>query len=313
MCLNKINKKNILMLFLTTLGVSNWISAQQDAQYTQYMYNPMNINPAYAGSRDVLSIFGMHRTQWVGLDGAPSTNVFSIHSPLKNQKLGLGLSIVNDKIGPANENNISVDFAYRIPVSELSTLAFGLKGTANLLDVDYTKLDIYDEADTQFQNNIDNKFSPNVGAGVFWYSDKYYVGLSVPNMLETKHYNDNNFKALAKERMHYYFMSGYVFDINENIKFKPAFLTKFISGTPLQLDLTANFLFNEKFILGGAYRWDAAGSILAGFQVSKKLLIGYSYDMDATKLANYNSGSHEVFLRYEVFKNSLKVINPRFF
>lgn len=301
------------MLFLTTLGVSNWISAQQDAQYTQYMYNPMNINPAYAGSRDVLSIFGMHRTQWVGLDGAPSTNVFSIHSPLKNQKLGLGLSIVNDKIGPANENNISVDFAYRIPVSELSTLAFGLKGTANLLDVDYTKLDIYDEADTQFQNNIDNKFSPNVGAGVFWYSDKYYVGLSVPNMLETKHYNDNNFKALAKERMHYYFMSGYVFDINENIKFKPAFLTKFISGTPLQLDLTANFLFNEKFILGGAYRWDAAGSILAGFQVSKKLLIGYSYDMDATKLANYNSGSHEVFLRYEVFKNSLKVINPRFF
>ena len=313
MCFKEINIKKILMLFVTTLGISNWVCAQQDAQYTQYMYNPMNVNPAYAGSREVLSIFGMHRTQWVGLEGAPSTNVFSIHTPLKNPRLGLGFSVVNDKIGPSNENTISVDFAYRIPFSEKSTLSFGLKGTANLLDVDYTKLDIYDPTDSQFQNNIDNRFSPNIGAGAYWYSNKYYVGLSVPNMLETKHYNDNNFKALAKERMHYYFMSGYVFDLNENIKFKPAFLSKFISGAPLQLDLTANFMFNEKFIVGGAYRWDAAGSILAGFQVSPKLLIGYSYDMDTTKLANYNSGSHEIFIRYELFKNSLRVINPRFF
>lgn len=301
------------MLLLTTLGISNWVFAQQDAQYTQYMYNPMNVNPAYAGSRDVLSIFGMHRTQWVGLEGAPTTNVFSIHSPLKNERIGLGLSVVNDKIGPSSENSISVDFAYRIPFSEESVLSFGLKGTANLLNIDYTKLDIYDPTDPQLQNNIDNRFSPNVGAGIYWYSNKYYVGLSVPNFLETKHYDDNNSEALAKERLHYYFMSGYVFDINENIKFKPAFLSKFVSGSPLQLDLTANFMFNEKFILGGAYRWDAAVSILAGFQISKKLLIGYSYDMDTTKLANYNSGSHEIFLRYELFKNSLKVINPRFF
>lgn len=301
------------MLFLTTLGMSNWVYAQQDAQYTQYMYNPMNINPAYAGSRDVLSIFGMHRTQWVGLEGAPTTNVFSIHTPLKNERLGLGLSIVNDKIGPSSENSISIDFAYRIPFSEKSVLSFGLKGVANLLDVDYTKLDIYDPTDPQLQNNIDNKFSPNIGAGIYWYSNKYYVGLSVPNFLETKHYDDNSAEALAKERMHYYFMSGYVFDINESIKFKPAFLTKFISGAPIQLDLTANFMFNEKFIIGGAYRWDAAASVLAGFQISKKILIGYSYDMDTTKLANYNSGSHELFLRYELFKNSLKVINPRFF
>ncbi len=301
------------MFSLLTLVMSNCVFAQQDSQYSQYMYNPMNVNPAYAGSRDVLSIFGLHRTQWVGLEGAPSTNVFSIHSPLKNERLGLGLSFVNDKIGPSSENSISIDFAYRIPFSEKSVLSFGLKGTANLLDVDYTKLDIYDPTDPQLQNNIDNKFSPNIGAGIYWYSDKYYVGLSVPNFLETKHYDDNSSEALAKERMHYYFMSGYVFDLNENIKFKPAFLSKFISGAPLQLDLTANFMFNEKFILGGAYRWDAACSILAGFQISKKILIGYSYDMDTTKLANYNSGSHEFFLRYELFKNSLKVINPRFF
>jgi type IX secretion system PorP/SprF family membrane protein len=313
MYLKETKIKYVLMLFITILGISNWGYAQQDAQYTQYMYNPMNVNPAYAGSRDVLSIFGLHRTQWVGLEGAPATNVFAIHSPLKNQKLGLGLTVVNDKIGPSNENSISVDFAYRITFSEKSVLSFGLKATANLLDVDYTKLDIYDPTDPLLQNNIDNKFSPNIGAGIYWYSNDYYVGLSVPNFLETKHYDDNSFGALARERMHYYFMSGYVFNLNDNIKFKPAFLSKFISGSPIQLDLTANFMFNEKFILGGAYRWDAAGSILAGFQISKKILIGYSYDMDTTKLANYNSGSHELFLRYELFKNSLKVINPRFF
>jgi type IX secretion system PorP/SprF family membrane protein len=309
--INKI--KYILLLIVTTVGMSNRIYAQQDAQYTQYMYNPMNVNPAYAGSRDVLSIFGLHRTQWVGLEGAPTTNVFAFHTPLKNPRLGLGLTVLNDEIGPSSENSISVDFAYRIPFPNNSTLSFGLKGTANLLDIDYTKLDIYDPTDSQFQNNIDNRFSPNVGAGVYWYSDKYYVGFSVPNFLETEHYNDNNYEALAKERLHYYFMSGYVFDLSDSIKFKPAFLTKFVSGAPFQLDLTANFMFNEKFILGGAYRWDAAVSFIAGFQVSKKVLIGYSYDLDTTKLANYNSGSHELFLRFELFKNSLKVINPRFF
>ena len=300
------------MLFLTTLGFTNEVVAQQDAQYTQYMYNPMNVNPAYAGSRDVLSIFGMHRTQWVGLEGAPVTNTFSLHTPLKEGRFGLGLSVVNDKIGPSDENSISVDFAYRIPM-ENSVLAFGIKGTANLLNVDYTKLDIYDPTDPQFENNIDNRFSPNVGAGVYWYSDKYYVGLSVPNFLETKHYDDNNSSALAKERMHYYLMGGYVFDLSSSVKFKPAILSKIVSGAPLQVDLTANFMFNDKFIVGGAYRWDAAASLMAGFQVSDKILIGYAYDMETTKLANYNSGSHELFLRFELFKSSVTAVNPRFF
>lgn len=310
----KSNKsKYVLVLFLTTLGYTNKVVAQQDAQYTQYMYNPMNINPAYAGSRDVLSIFGMHRTQWVGLDGAPVTNVFSLHTPLKNNRLGIGLSVVNDKIGPADENAISVDFAYRIPMSGSSILSFGLKGTANLLNVDYTKLDIYDPTDTQFENNIDNRFSPNIGAGVYWYSDKYYLGLSVPNFLETNHYDDNNFSSLAKERLHYYVMGGYVFDLSSTVKFKPAILSKFVAGAPLQLDLTTNFMFNDKFIIGGAYRWDAAASLMAGFQVTKKILIGYSYDMETTKLANYNSGSHELFLRFELFKNTVTAVNPRFF
>ncbi|UPQ78199.1 type IX secretion system membrane protein PorP/SprF [Flavobacterium azooxidireducens] len=305
-----INKFKVCILFLLlTVTVAN---AQQDSQYTNYMYNTINVNPAYAGSRGVMSLFGMHRNQWVGLDGAPMTNVASINTPINNSNVGLGISFVNDRIGPSDENAISVDISYTIPISETYKLSFGVKGTANLLNVDYTKLNIYDPTDVQFQNNIDNRFSPNIGAGVYLHSDKLYAGISAPNFLETEHYDDNAF-ATAKERMHYYLIGGYVFDLSPSIKFKPAFLTKVVSGAPLQLDLTANFMFNEKFVLGAAWRWDAAVSGLAGFQVNENWMIGYAYDAETTKLANYNSGSHEIFLRYEFKGKKEKVVSPRFF
>ncbi|ESU25778.1 hypothetical protein FLJC2902T_30610 [Flavobacterium limnosediminis JC2902] len=285
--------------------------SQQDAQYTNYMYNTTLINPAYTGTREVMSMFALHRSQWVGLDGAPVTSAVSAHTPLGQSNTGLGVSFVNDQIGPSVENTISVDFAYRIPTG-LSTLSFGIKGSANLLNVDYRKLAIHDIADPKFQNNVDNQFSPNVGAGLYWYSDNYYLGASVPNFLETKHYDDNA-SATAKERMHYYFMGGYVFDLNDNLKFKPAFLTKMITGAPLQVDLTANFMLHDKFVIGASYRWDAAVSFLAGFQLSKKFFLGYSYDTESTQLANYNSGSHEIFLRFELFRKQEKIYAPRFF
>ena len=302
----------LMLLFIATLGNVNQTFAQQDSQYTNYMYNTINVNPAYAGSRGVMSIFGMHRTQWVGLDGAPVTNVASINTPINNSKFGMGISFVNDRIGPSDENAISADISYTIPTSETYKLSFGIKGTANLLNVDYTKLNRYDLTDPQFQNNIDNKFSPNIGAGIYFHSDKLYAGLSVPNVLETEHFDDN-VAATAKERMHYYFIGGYVFDLSDNIKFKPAFLSKVVSGAPLQVDLTANFMFNEKFVLGAAYRWDAAVSGLVGFQVNQSWMIGYAYDAETTKLANYNSGSHEIFLRYEFKGKSEKAVSPRFF
>lgn len=301
-----------LVLIIGVLVFTNNIFAQQDSQYTQYMYNPMNVNPAYAGTRDVLSFFGMHRTQWVGLDGAPVTNTFSLHSPLKEGKYGIGISVVSDKIGPIDESSISIDYAYKLILSN-SILSFGIKGNANLLNIDFSKLEIYDISDNQFMNNLENKFSPNIGAGLYWYSDNYYVGLSIPHILETKYFSDTKFSSIAKERMHYYLMGGYVFDLNDDVKFKPAILSKIVSGAPVQLDITANFMFNEKFILGGAYRLDAAYSLMAGFQVSNKILIGYAYDKEITKLSNFNSGSHEIFLRFELFENSTNVFNPRFF
>lgn len=295
-------------LLLSAVGYS-----QQEAQYTQYMYNTANINPGYAGSRGVLSILAMHRTQWVGLDGAPVTNTLTASSPVTN-RLGLGISIVNDRLGPSTENTFTADASYAIPVSDNYKLAFGLKATANVLDVDYTKLNAFNPNDPQNKGrtNIDNKFFPNVGAGLYMYSNKGYLGASVPYMLERKYYN-NDVQFTASERMHLHVIGGYVFDLTDNIKFKPSSLIKVVKGAPLQVDLSANVLFNEKLTLGLAYRWSAALSAMAAFQISDSWLIGYAYDRETTRLGSFNSGSHEIFLRYELFKKYDKIVAPRFF
>ena len=274
------------------------------------MYNTSLVNPAYAGSKETITAFLLHRNQWVGLDGAPVTNNFSINMPIGDSNFGIGLNFVNDKIGPVTENEISADLSYFIQVSENYKLSLGLKGTANLFQLDVNKLRVFDPTDPQFQN-MDTEFSPNVGAGLYLFSDKTYLGLSVPNFFESYRYNDNNIK-ITKEKMHFYFIAGHVFKISNNIDFKPALLSKIVEGAPLQADVTANFLFFEKLTLGAAYRWDASVSALAGFQISDSWFIGYGYDLETTKLANYNSGSHEIFLRYELFNKS-SVSAPRFF
>lgn len=284
--------------------------AQQDAQFTQYMYNTININPAYAGSRGALSMFAMYRTQWVGLDGAPVTSTVSMNTPLNESNLGLGISFINDKIGPTTENSISADLSYTVPTSNTWNLSIGIKATANLFDLDASKLNPVNAADPSLQNY--STFSPNIGAGVYWHSEKAYIGLSIPNFIETNRYDDNEV-AIFKERISYYLIGGLVLDLNDTVKFKPAILTKIIQGAPLQIDVSANFMFFDKFMLGASYRWSAALSAMVGFQVSDGLYVGYGYDRETTNLNNYNSGSHEIFLRYELFKNNNKITTPRFF
>ena len=296
--------KTRIITFITML-LAAVVYGQQDAQFTQYMYNTISINPAYAGSRGVMSIFALHRTQWVGLDGAPTTNAASINTPISNSNLGLGLSFVNDKIGPTNENTISADLSYTIPTSENFKLSFGMKATANLFNLNVNKLNPVDQGDPQFQN-LRNVFTPNIGAGIYYHSDKAYLGLSVPNFIQTNRYDDNEV-VIFKEKMNYYLIGGYVFDLSNDIKFKPAFLTKLVKGSPLQVDASANFMFVEKVEVGVAYRWSAAMSAMVGFQVTDGMYIGYGYDLETTNLENYNSGSHEVFLRYEIFKNNEKI------
>jgi len=295
-----------VIMFVTIAGY-----AQQDAQYTQYMYNTININPAYAGSRGALSIFALHRDQWVGLDGAPKTNTVSVNTPINNSNIGIGLSLVNDKIGPTNENQISADISYTIPTSETWKLSFGIKATADIFNIDIDKLNPETAGDPQFQN-FNSDFSPNIGAGVYWHSDNAYIGLSVPNFIETNRYDDNDV-AIYKDKINYYLMAGYVFDLSYDLKFKPAVLTKMVEGAPLQVDVSANFMFFDKFTVGVAYRWSAALSAMVGFQITDGLYVGYGYDNETTNLRNYNSGSHEIFLRYEIFKNNGKMTTPRFF
>lgn len=303
--------KNIGIGLLLLSGFQQ-ANAQQDPQYTQYMYNTSMINPAYTGSRGVLSVFGMYRTQWVGLDGAPKTANISVSSPIGESGLGIGASFTNDRIGAMDENNFAVDLSYAIDLNYRYKLAFGLKGTANLLNVDYTKLHIYNGTDPVAQTNIDNKFTPNIGAGLYLYSENSYLGFSAPNFLTTERYNDNDITTM-RQKMHYYVMGGYVFEFNPSLKFKPAFLAKATDGAPLQVDLTANFLIIDKFTVGAAYRWDAAISGLVGFQINESLFVGYTYDAETSKLARYNSGSHEIFLRFDLFNRYTRVNTPRFF
>jgi type IX secretion system PorP/SprF family membrane protein len=259
----------------------------------------------------VMSIFGLYRTQWVGLDGAPQTGAFSINTPIENSNIGAGLSVVTDRIGPTSEHVISGDISYTIPTSETYKLSFGLKASANLFNLNKDKLNPAIKEDELLQG-ISNDFSPNIGAGVYFHSDKLYLGVSAPNFLETKRYADNT-KAVYKERMNLYGIAGYVFDLSSNLKFKPAVMTKMVQGAPLQVDVSGNFMINEKFVLGAAWRWDAALSLMAGFQINKGLYLGYGYDRETTKLVNYNSGSHEIFLRYELFSKPEKIVSPRFF
>jgi len=284
---------------------------QQDSQYTQYMYNTININPAYAGSRGVLSIFGLHRSQWIGMEGAPETNAFSLNMPFSQTNIGAGLSFVNDQIGPTDENTISLDLSYSIKTSEKYKLSFGIKGTGNFFNLDSGKLKPAFASDPKLQN-LKNNFTPNFGAGIYFHSNVFYAGISVPNFFERVHYNDNSV-SVNKEKMNVYVLSGLVLDLNPDIKLKPAFLIKTVEGSPLQADFSANFLVYEKFTAGVAYRWDASVSALAGFQITKGLFIGYAYDRETTKLQNYNSGSHEIFARFELFSSYDRIISPRFF
>ncbi|WP_378185285.1 type IX secretion system membrane protein PorP/SprF [Aquimarina sp. W85] len=314
-------KKFLLIAMICIFSMS--IHAQQDAQYTQYMYNTISVNPAYAGSRGALSITGLHRSQWVGVEGAPRSQTLSVNTPLGiDNQIGVGFSVINDQIGPTSETYFDVDFSYTIRTSEKAQLSFGVKAGGHLLNVDFNRLTKYNINDPSFESNINNKFSPNLGVGLYYFTDVFYLGLSAPNILETDHFDEqstvetsNTTSVIAKERINYYLIAGHVFDISSNVKFKPALLTKLVTGTPLQVDVSANFLLYDRFTVGGAYRWSAAWSALLGFQVSDGVLIGLSYDREITELgtAKFNSGSYELMVRFELFKSYDRILTPRFF
>lgn len=297
------------MFALLLLMVSKGFS-QQDSQYTQYMYSANTINPAYAGVREVLSMTGAARNQWVGLDGAPETLAFSLNSPIGVKGVGMGLSVFSDHIGASSENNITADFSYSFNVSREAELSFGLKGGVNMFNLNVDELNIFNPDDELLYSS--NRTAPVVGLGVYLHTDNWYFGLSSPNVLETNYF-DEVAVSVATEKTHLYLLAGYVFELNPDLKFKPAILTKAVEGAPLAVDLSANFWFAETLSLGASYRLNAAVSGLAGFQVTDQLMIGYSYDYETTALSGFNQGSHEVVLRFELGTRARKQFQSCYF
>ena len=305
-----ISKLVISMLLFSALIGLEPLYAQQDSQYTQYMYNTTSVNPAYAGTRGSLNIIGLYRNQWVGLDGAPETINFSLNSPIGIRGVGLGLGFTSDKLGPSTESLVTADFSYSLQIANNLKISFGIKGGLSLFDLDPNKLMIFDPND--YNLTRENSTAPVVGAGFYLYADRWYLGVSTPNFLETQHY-DGFQVSTATEKRHLYFIGGYVFDLNDNLKLKPAFMVKAVTGAPLAVDVSANAIINNGLTLGLGYRLDAAISAMAGFQVTDQIMVGYAYDYETTDLGSYNNGSHEIFLRFELGTLMRAMPNPRFF
>ena len=300
-------KKYIIVFLLVLSTYSAW--SQQDPQFTQYMYNTISVNPGYAGSREMFSITGLYRNQWVGIDGAPETFTLGIDTPL-GKNVGGGLSIIQDQLGPSQETYVDGNFSYTVHTDVDHKLSFGLKAGIRFLNVDFTKGNIEDPTDSNLQN-INSEVLPTLGAGIYYHTNKWYVGFSVPNFLTSNHYDEVQ-GSIAAERLHYFLIAGYVFDLNKSLKFKPAVLAKAVSGAPLSVDLSANFLIQEKLTLGLGYRWDDSVSGLLGFQFTPGVFAGYAYDYTTSDLNSYNSGTHELMVRFDIFNNR-RIKSPRFF
>jgi len=301
--------KKIKLLFgILALMSLTTVFGQQDPQYTQYMYNMNVLNPAYAGSKGVTSIGILGRTQWVGVEGAPRTVTLSGHAPM-GKAVGLGMSIIHDEIGPVKEDNVYADFSYTIFTSDVGRLAFGLKAGVTFLDVRET---IMVDDDPDPLNVPIHQTSPNFGAGVYYYTNKFYVGLSAPNFLETEHLEkEGGVVSTASEKMHYFATAGYVFDIADNLKLKPSTMLKATDGAPISLDLSLNLLVDERVELGLSHRIDDSISAMVGFQVNNDFRVGYAYDYTTTRFGNFNSGTHEIMLLFDFNKKNVK--SPRFF
>jgi len=301
-----------LILLFASVGI---LKAQQDAMYTQYMFNTLAINPAYAGSRNVLSATALYRSQWVGVEGAPETQTLSFDSPMKNEKVGLGIQVFSDRIGITKTTGAFLSYSYKI-IMEKSTLSFGLQGGMSQYRADFTSVPLRSDGsniDYAFAQNV-NKLIPNFGAGVFYNTDKFYIGASVPHLLNNKLINDSvsvSNELISKQYLHAFVLSGYVFELDPMLKLRPSFLLKAVGGAPLQADINANLWFKDTFSIGMSYRTKADISFLFEVQATDQIRVGYTYDRSLTKLVQFNSGSHEIMLRYEFGFSKNNFITPR--
>lgn len=308
--------KNTLVVLATMLLLlcSGKVSAQQEPLYTQYMFNTVSVNPAYAGTRNAMNLLLLSRMQWTGMAGAPRTYDFTMHTPLNNYKMGLGLSVVSDSHGPVNNYYVNVNYAYRVSLSESLTLSMGIKGGIYNYYVNLSDINV-GESDVAFMDNVEQRFQPNAGLGLYMYSDKFYVGASVPKLIQTELSGDqSSYGSISDLKQHFFLMGGYVFDLNKDLKFKPSLITKVVNGAPPSTDLTGQFLIKDTYWLGATYRIGDAVAFIGNIRLNKQLMVGYSYDFTVSALNNYNNGSHEIIVSYDFdgfLKNKVK--SPRYF
>ena len=295
---------------IAVLLIAFQMHGQQDPQYTQYMYNMNIVNPAYAGSKENLSFGLLYRNQWANIDGAPQTGTFFVHSPVGNN-IGLGLSVISDRIGPVQENNVYADFSYTLQLGGEHRLAFGVKAGATFHDIGLNSIDLIDEDDPFFQNNI-NETTPNFGAGFFYYTNKYYLSLSVPNLLSSVHLDANGFKV-GSETQHYFLTGGYVFDVSPNTEIKPSFMVKSAFNAPTSFDVNVNARFFKKLEIGASYRLDDSFSGLINMALSPSLRVGYAYDAISSDIKAYAPASHEIMLLFDLNFPKRVSRSPRYF
>ncbi|MBQ4914032.1 type IX secretion system membrane protein PorP/SprF [Maribacter sp. MMG018] len=280
------------------------VYGQKEPQYTQYMYNIGSFNPGYVGSVETPEIIGLYRAQWIDIPGAPRTIRFGANLPFKNEKMGMGLNVVNDQLGPSSQTYVDVSYSYQINISDETLLSFGMDAGGSFLNVDFSK-GTFENPGEPLNEEMINKFYPTIGAGLFLYSDNWYFGTSIPNFLTEGIYNDD-VASIVEDKLQFNFIGGYVFELSDKLKFKPAFLINSLKGAPVNINVSTNFLISDVFTAGVSYRVDNAFSGLAGFQVSNSTFIGYSYDYNTNILGEYNNGSHEIILKFFLGKGSGK-------
>ncbi len=290
------------------------LKAQQDAMYTQYMENLSTINPAYAGCKDMLSMMVISRNQWVTLPNAPITRTLTMHSPVKQTNMGLGLSFLSDQVGPVKQTGLYFDYSYKLYFSNRRNLSLGLKGGVNFYDAGLSGLETNESGDPVFASDINRRFLPNLGIGTFFHTDRYYLGLSIPKLIEnTINKEGVSSLGISREKIHIFFMAGYVFDVNRIVKFKPSILTKYVRNAPVSFDLNGMFLFYDKLWLGAMCRLgDSFGGLLQ-LQVTSQMKIGYSYDLTISRLGAFNNGTHEIMVSYDFSYGRGKMRSPRYF
>nr|WP_321453298.1 type IX secretion system membrane protein PorP/SprF [uncultured Carboxylicivirga sp.] len=300
--------KPIITFLLIVLPLRE-LKAQQDPLYTQYMFNTLAFNPAYAGSRGMASFMALSRHQWVGFEGAPTTQTITGHLPLNN--VGIGLSIIHDKLTPVNQTGVYFDYAYRIKTSEHSHLSFGLKGGFNYYQLDIAQLLLASPNDPSLNVGATNKYLPNFGFGLYWYSNNYFLGASSPKLLENKLVNGE--LETGHEVRHFFFTGGFVFNLGQEVKVKPTVLARLTEAAPLSFDANLNFLLKEKLWIGAMYRINNSFGGILQYQFTPQFKIGYAYDMTDNEFRNYNNGTHEIMISYELNFTKTKVQNPRYF